>query len=164
MISFVEAQDYPPIHVYLNNASVQELLASVVRLRPEYRYETILNRVVLYPIARMYQHVVTGIHVEGLLRGEAKDRYIKILRSRDPDFDDLGRMEGVIDGASDGPTPFIPETVSLTPRARVIEHFVQLLGDDYGQVLTITYSGVPGEPNSQVKYRNLIFEEVRMRR
>jgi len=164
MISFVEAQDNPPIHVYLNNATAQELLESVVRLRPEYRYETILNRVVLYPSAPMYQHVVASIHLEGLDRGEAKNKYIKILRSRDPDFDDLGRMEAVLPIDNDGPTPFMPETVSLTPRARVIEHFVQLLGGDYGLVLTITWSRMLGDPNSQVKYRRLSFDEVRIRR
>lgn len=164
MISFVEAQDDLPVHVYLNNASVQELLESVVGLSPKYRYETILNRLVLYPRARMYQRVVTGIHVEGLGRGEARDKYIKILRSRDPDFDDLGRMDFTLHVGIDGPDPVMTEPVSLTPRARVIEHFVQLLGDDRGLVLTITYAGVPGESNSKVKYRQLLFDEVRIRR
>ena len=112
----------------------------------------------------MYQRVVTGIHVEGLGRGEARDKYIKILRLRDPDFDDLNRMEISLHIGFDGPDPVMTEPVSLTPRARVIEHFVQLLGDDRGLVLTLTYARMLGESNSEVKYRQLLFEEVGSRR
>ena len=160
MVSFVEAQDDPPVHIYLNNASVQELLEGVMGANPNYRYETILNRLVLYPRAPMYQRVVTGVHVKGLGRKEAENKYVEIVRSRDPDFADLDRSKITLEIGFGGPAPFLTEPVSLTPRARVIEHFVQLLGDDHEHVLTIIYAEFPGESGSVMKYRRLTFDEV----
>jgi hypothetical protein len=141
---------------------VKELLNELLSRRHEYRRETILDRIVIYPVNPQYQRIVTNVQIEGVGRREAEERYIKMLQARYSDFRDFDLSYLTI--GFGGPGPAETDPVSLRPRARVIEHFMQLLGDDRKLALTITSDVQPGEAGSSRHTRRLRFDEISVRR
>jgi len=160
-LSFVEDLEDPPVNIYLNNVPVEELLEELLARRHEYRRETILDRIVIYPVKPQYQRIVGNVHIEGVGRWEAMERYVKILQKRYADFRDFDLSYITI--GFGGPGPVETDPVTLRPRARVIEHLVQLLGDDRKLVLTIKVNVQPdGTPGGR-RTRHVWFDEITVR-
>jgi hypothetical protein len=101
-VSFIDTGQQGVVTLTLKGATVTEILEKIAAQNPAYRSEVISGRDVLYPAAPGYQALV------------------------DDAFADL--VPPVLFG--DDRMPIFSDKVTLRPRGRVIEHFVDLLGQD----------------------------------
>jgi hypothetical protein len=144
-ISFIEAKidtnKSSVLNLDLNNSTVSDLLNQVVADLPAYCWEEIEGRLVLYPNAAKYK---LQVHVKGITnmkRIEAVDEYLSQLRAQQAEFADL--LNPAIKG--DDTAPLYSEPVSLRESGAVLQHFVELLGNDPKVVFSIvaTKAGPP---------------------
>jgi hypothetical protein len=125
-VSFIERAPAGAISLDLHGVAVGEVLQEIAKRAPGYRAETIDGRDVLYPARPEFQTVLDGVEIQATPRLEATDRYLERLRKEVPALAELYSM--VVIG--DSRHPIFGAKVSLRPRGRVIEHLVDLLGQD----------------------------------
>jgi hypothetical protein len=140
-VSFIAASPDDKATVYAQGASVVEVLADIARSNPGYRAETIGGRSVLYPVVPEFQTVIDRIDIQSKPRQEALDEYVDVLRKRVLAFATLGPQPMI----GNERHPLYSDPVSLRPKGRVIEHLVDLLGQDQALYFEFTraYTGVP---------------------
>jgi hypothetical protein len=97
------------------------------------RWRTIGTRFVLYPDADVWERRVTGVDIAGIARADAAGAYTAEVARRVPKLERL--VGGVVRGNPDAPVH--ADRVSLSPEATVLEHLVELLGDDPDLVFTV---------------------------
>jgi hypothetical protein len=116
------------------------------------RWRKIGTRFVLYPADDVWERRVTGVDIDGIARADAAGAYTSEVARRVPELEHL--VGGVVRG--DPGAPVHADRVSLSPEATVLEHLVELLGDDPDLVFTVE----PAEDGRLV----LHFEHTRERR
>jgi hypothetical protein len=141
-ISFIEAAGKPQeLKITEGLRPLREVITLLVKQLPFYRFEVIRDRMVLYSVDAKYVYDVTGVEIQNLSRIEAANLYVDQLRSRFPEFAELVGPPILGDINS----PVFTEPVRLNRSGRVIDHLVQLLGDDPQTVFSLgpARSGVP---------------------
>lgn len=105
--------------------TLRSLLEREVR-EAGYDYEVIGDRLVVFPAGDLYRTTVSNVRISGTPRLEATDRYLETLAR---DVPELGEwIPPIMKG--DPEAPIYGERVSLSARASVLEHLVELLGRD----------------------------------
>jgi hypothetical protein len=102
-----------------------------------FRRAWIRDREVLYPDDAAWEARVTGIQIERVPRYEAAESYTEEARRQVPDLARL--LIGALKG--DPRSPVYSDPVSLSSEASVLEHLVELLGDDPELVFVIEPGG-----------------------
>jgi hypothetical protein len=125
-VSFVEVESGQHLDLSLHQVTAPEVLQKISATISAYRFEAIRGRLVLYPTRPEYQAIVAGVDIAQQPRFGAASKYIETLRHAVPSFSKLA-SPGFLTLAL-GPSPFFDEQVTLRPKGRVIEHFVDLLG------------------------------------
>jgi hypothetical protein len=125
-VSLIAADTEPAIKLDLPPGSLGGALDSLVAHVPAYRYEVLQERVVVYPRNSPFDTKVQGIEILGAPRIEAATRYLDWLSKALPAVGEIlpPPMKGQ-PGAG-----LYSESVTIRGRARVVEHLVQLLGDN----------------------------------
>jgi hypothetical protein len=116
----------------MEGVSVQELLQAMIAGQSvPYRCLVADGHVVLLPDEPRWFRTVAGVDIQDLPRLVAARRYVEHLAS-------LGEFEGlsVVAGGLLESSLFA-DRVSLTSQASVIEHLVQLLGDNPGVLFVV---------------------------
>jgi hypothetical protein len=145
-VSFVEAlrEALPaPVSVVLDRrrdaldiaaeaGSPEQAVAGAAR-RNGLRWRRIGTRFVLYPEADVWERPVSGIEISDVERADAAAAYTAEVARLVPGLERL--VGGVVRG--DPRAPVYSDRVSLSPQATVLEHLVELLGDDPDLVFTI---------------------------
>jgi hypothetical protein len=140
-ISFVDVAHPTPISLDLRRVTAAEVLRQIAKSNSAFRAETIDGRDVLYPARPEFQKVVDGVVIQSIPRLDASYDYLDRLNKEVPAFADLGPP--FVFG--DSRHPILSDRVSLRPKGRVIEHLVDLLGEDRALYFEFTraMSGVP---------------------
>ena len=140
-VSFIAAARGGTVSLSVRGATVAEVLRQIAAQDPTYRAETIAGREVLYPAAPEFQVALAGIDIASTPRLEASYRYLERLRRDVPAFSTLAPPMVI----GDSRHPIFSQKVTLRPTGRVIEHLVDLLGQnpdlyfEFGKAM----SGVP---------------------
>jgi hypothetical protein len=140
-VSFVDVADPTPISLNLSRVTAAEVLRQVANSHPGFRAETIDGRDVLYPATPEFQRVLAGVVIQSTPRLDASIDYVGGLKREVPAFAHLAAP--FVFG--DTRHPIFSDRVSLRPKGRVIEHLVDLLGQDPALYFEFTraMSGVP---------------------
>ena len=140
-VSFIDIAQPAPISLDLRRATVAEVLRQIAKSNPVFRAETIDCRDVLYPARPEFQKVVDGVVIQSMSRLDASYDYLDRLNKEVPAFADL--VPPLLFG--DFRHPIYADHVSLRAKGRVIEHLVDLLGEDRALYFEFTraMSGVP---------------------
>lgn len=136
-ISFIHADSIRPVITW-HGESAEDLLQELLSADPQYRLRTILGRRVIYPTSGLLDrsvHLPPDLCVDEA-RHRAMVHYAEWLRTHVPGFGDLS------------PPPFIgdprglarQERITLSRDATVVEHLLQLIGNDPHRVIAL----VPG--------------------
>jgi hypothetical protein len=140
-VSFIAAPGERTVSLNVHGATVAEVLRQIAAQDPAYRAETIAGREVLYPAAPEFQLAISGIDIASTSRLDAAYRYLDRLGRDVPAFSTLAPPMVI----GDSRHPIFSQKVTLRPTGRVIEHLVDLLGqnpDLYFQ-FSKAMSGVP---------------------
>lgn len=142
-ISFIEASDskVQNLTVDLKGVSLATLLEKVVSQAPSYKFQVVDKRLVLYPKSPKYKLVVKGVAITNIERLEAAYRYTAQLNQQIPEFKELVGPQVL-----GNPRHFVfTDRVSLSKEGTVLEHLVQLLGQNESVVFSVikAKSGVP---------------------
>lgn len=125
-VSFIEVPEKGDVSLNMQKATIAEVLAEISQQNPSYRSESIGGRDLLYPATSEFQLVIYRVEIQSKPRQVASKLYINLLRSEIPAFASL--VPPVLFG--DDRMPIYNDRVSLRPSGRVIEAFVDLLGQD----------------------------------
>jgi hypothetical protein len=90
------------------------------------RRRSIHGRDVLYPDDPAWEASVTGVRIQAMPRWDAADAYTRTAAAQVPALDRLA----VAPRLGDPRSPVYADPVSLSEEATVLEHLVELLGDD----------------------------------
>jgi hypothetical protein len=126
-VSFIDSGQRSVVSLDLRDATIEEVLSKIAAQSSTYRNESIAGRDVLYPTAPEFQATVDNVDIQHQPRQEATELYVDLLRRAVPAFPRL--VPPVLFG--DNRMPIYTDKVSLRPKGRVIEHFVDLLGEDH---------------------------------
>jgi hypothetical protein len=140
-VSFVPAVPPGAATVDAADATVPEVLSQIARSNPAYRSETIAGREVLYPATPEFQIVVDHVDVKSKPRLDATGLYLDLLRKEVPAFSQLWPPFMI----GNPRHPVYSDVVTLRARGRIIEHLVDLLGQNervYFEIIEAR-SGVP---------------------
>jgi len=125
-VSFIAAARGGTVSLSVRGATVAEVLRQIAAQDPAYRAETIAGREVLYPAAPEFQVALAGIDIASTPRLAASYRYLERLRRDVPALSTLAAPMVI----GDSRHPIFSEKVTLRPTGRVIEHLVDLLGQN----------------------------------
>lgn len=100
-----------------------------------YRLETIGGRRVLRPSDTVWDETVTGVEIVDVPRADVAHAYALEARRQVRELDVAGFAGGVVRG--DPRDPMFTALVTLSREARVVEHLVELLGQDDDLVFTV---------------------------
>lgn len=107
------------------NESVRNVLRRIVESAPGYQCKRSKDHVVVLGNRNEFSAVVRGVQIVSKYRAIASRDYLEKAASDVRALSDLGFLPGApID------SPLINEKVTLAPDATVLEHLVQLLGDN----------------------------------
>jgi len=98
-----------------------------------YRWRRVLGRYVVYPTAPEWESEIARIRIVQVPRNEAALQYVAEVRSQLAALGDL--VAGLIKG--DPRSPVYTEPVTLSPRAPILQHLVELLGSNSQLAFTI---------------------------
>ncbi len=154
-ISFIDAFDNYRSTLEVKDASLAEVLARIVSANPIYRYRFIGKRLVLYAKDPTYTVLVKKPDIKDMARLWAAEKYVEKLRREIRDFSDLNPPYFFGNFRS----PVYQDKVTLRDEASVIEHLVELLGDNPGMVFSITMSYFGREPHRRY-FKILLFDAV----
>ena len=140
-VSFIDVAHSAPISLDLRRVTAADVLRRIAQSNPGFRAETIDGRDVLYPARPEFQKVVDAVVIQSTPRWDASIDYVDRLNKEVPAFADL--VSPFVFG--DSRHPILSDRVSLRPKGRVIEHLVDLLGEDRALYFEFTraMSGVP---------------------
>ena len=148
-VSFVDVAHPTPISLDLRRVTTADVLWRIAMSNPGFRTETIDGRDVLYPARPEFQRVVDGVVIQSMPRLDASYEYLDRLNKEVPGFAEMGPP--FVNG--DSQHPILRDRVSLRPKGRVIEHLVDLLGQDRALYFELirAMSGVPELNFARVK-------------
>lgn len=117
----------------LTSTSLEKSLGWLLTQTRNYRHERLLDRHLVYPTDAVWDTQISGVQIRDIARIEAASRYAAVLRANVAGLHDFAGP--VIKG--DPGTPLFTDPVSLSPDARVVEHLVELLGQDQSLAFTV---------------------------
>lgn len=140
-ISFIDTEEEHKITIDLKEVSLRTVLENVVSKIPLYRFQMINNRLVLYPDLPRYHFLVKDINITGMKRFDAAHEYAAQLKRQFPEF--MNFFGPALLG--DPRHPVFTDTVTLKRESSVLDHFIQLLGENQTVVFLVikAKSGVP---------------------
>lgn len=127
-LSFIEVKAEEPLSLPPKPMSLDELLREVAKRHEHYRCEIYNGRLVLRSSDPIFDVIVTGVTIANKPRGSAQRAYVDHLRSFDERFKTWESPLIAIAGM--GPWPTLTDPVTLTPRAPLVQHLMQLCGRD----------------------------------
>jgi len=139
-VSFVEAK-HPMMIAVDERLPAEQLLDAIMRqTNHHYSLVTIGGRRVLLPREARYHARVENVQIAGT-RFDATGKYVELLTKRMPEFAKFtaGGFGGSFLGGVPAYIPLIEDRVAVHGSAEVIEHFVQLLGNDKNVYFDVSY-------------------------
>jgi hypothetical protein len=133
-VSFIEGRGCGTLSIDADAKDLLAVLDSVVEQCKGYNWSRILGRIVLHSTERQYRRKIREVEIVRVPRRDAGAAYVGILRKSSRKFKDL-LVPGVL---GDPEADLYSTPVSLDGEATVLEHLVQLLGDDPRVVFMIT--------------------------
>ena len=149
-LSFIEHETEEPLALPVVGQTVEGVLRAVIDQHPHYFCEAFGDRLVLRSSDRLFDVMISGVDLVDEDRSSAKNAYIKHLRASDQRFGNW--QKGLF--ATAGDSPIFYGLVTLSPRAPVVLHLVQLLGQDRA-----LYFEVPA-PNEYLPWRTIRFGAI----
>ncbi|HXO51136.1 MAG TPA: hypothetical protein VN888_08925 [Mycobacterium sp.] len=125
-VSFIATAGARTVSLNVHGGTVAEVLRRIAAQDPAYRAETIAGREVLYPATPEFQLAISGIDIASTSRLDAAYRYLDRLGRDVPAFSTLAPPMVI----GDSRHPIFSQKVTLRPTGRVIEHLVDLLGQN----------------------------------
>ena len=123
-ISWIEAQPGEILKFEAEPSALDDLLRSVANQHPEYLCEVRSGRLILRSRAEIFDRVIMDVDLVERYRFVAVSEYIEHLRVSGGGFETWTRP--LVGGRLE--SPLVSEKVTLTPRAPMLHHLVQLLG------------------------------------
>jgi hypothetical protein len=125
-ISYIDHQsDSKPISLTTRKSTVALLLQAILARSPGSICQILNGHVIIYPNRPEFKMIVRNIDIVNCPRGAAAKRYIESAKLQVAYFED---MDIILGGVLE--LPLLSDRVSLTSRASVIDHLVQILGRD----------------------------------
>jgi hypothetical protein len=157
-VSFIDSEQRSVVSLNLRGATVEEVLSNIVAQNSAYRSENIAGRNILYPAAPEFQAIVENVDIQRKARQEATELYVDLLRRAVPAFSRL--VPPVLFG--DNRMPVYSDKVTLRPKGRVIEHFVDLLGEDHSLYFRFikARSGLPSLDFERLPCRTAVSQKL----
>ena len=149
-LSFIEDRAVEPIALPAAEQTLEEVLRAIADRHERYRCEAFAGRLVLRSTDPVFDVMISGVDVVEEYRFPARSAYINHLRAFDQRFKDWHSL-----WATAGDSPVFEGRVTLSPRAPVVLHLVQLLGrnrDLYFEILA---------PSHNMPWRIIRFGAVR---
>jgi hypothetical protein len=153
-LSFIEDEADEPINLPVVEQTLEDILRAIADRYQRYRCEVFAGRLVLRSSDPVFDVMISGVDLVEKDRFLARRAYIDYLRVFDQRFKDW--YHPLI--AMAGDSPIFYDQVTLSPRAPVVLHLVQLLGRDRA-----LFFEVPA-PRRYLSGRTIVFGEVRVRR
>lgn len=136
-ISFVEAKPEEPMKLKRKAMTLDNLLAETARQYSDYRCEIRGGRLIFRDGDTLFDAVISDVQLADVYRFAALNRYIVHLKT----YEQFAEWQGSwVGGNLD--SPLVDEKVILSPRAPLLDHLVQLLGQLKTAYFTIP---APGE-------------------
>ncbi len=156
-VSYIEAEDHPPITLRLTNPTVRELLDALISQSPTYRYGFLHQHLVFYPRVPPYESLLAGMVLPALPRLSASYRMVKELKKRYSEFAKLQPPILVGD-----PQDFLfTDGVIVTKPTSVLDGLVQLLGNRPSACFSVTHKRWTGLSVSEgLSYLDLFYVRV----
>jgi hypothetical protein len=125
-INFIQAGEDNPTTVDVVNGTVRDVLQQITSQNPRYYIREVGGRLILMPRNPLFDKAVEGVGIANLPRLEAFRAYVATLK------ESLAGFEEIIDAAMIGNPEhsMAASPITLSPRASVLGHLVELLGTD----------------------------------
>ncbi len=150
-VSFIAHESAEPIALTAAERTVDEVLRAIADRYPHYFCEAFGDRLVLRTSNPLFDVVVSGVDVVKKYQYAARHAYIDHLRAFDPRFENW--QHALYATSGEGP---VQGRVTLSPRAPLILHLVQLLGRDRA-----LYFFVPAPSSQGFPWRTINFGAIR---
>jgi hypothetical protein len=132
-LSFIEAEPSTRISVRVERISVGQLLDLIVARNAEYRYRFVGERLVLYPVASVWDLPIDNLRIAPGPRRWVSEALILELRKRIPALEQVGTPWTFGD-----PQSFIyQDEVTVPSKGSVLELLTKILGDRASSVFTV---------------------------
>jgi len=133
-VSFIEGD--PSSTVIVDGTSVDEILTSIARQVPSYRFEVIEGHRFLYDGDARWRQTIENVDLRGVAREGALSDYVSLLRRR-PEFAKLIPPGYVGHGEQRVANDPMLQRVTLDRSATVVRHLAQLLGDSHRLIIDV---------------------------
>jgi len=138
-ISYIDQGGKQLITLNIKEASVRSLLQSLLARMPGTVCRVMAGHVVIYPDRPEFKALVAGVDVIDKPRAIAAREYLEIASEQVDYFKDIDVLLGGI-----MESPMFEDQVSLSRKARVIDHLVQILGTNQSVFFVIDRAPVGG--------------------
>jgi FlgD Ig-like domain len=141
-INFIQAPRETPLYLGVFEGTVTGFLDAMTEQGTEYEYEFVDGRLFVYPSDPAYDVEITDVHITALPRLSAAGEYVKLMREHVSELAEL-----VPPWVMGNPRASLyQELITLEGTDRMMDHLIQLLGDDVSLSVSIqpTASGRPG--------------------
>lgn len=123
-VSFIQAVQDNPTTINVVDGTAHDVLNQLLRQNPMYRVRQLKGRLILMPTGTQFDTKIGGIAIKNVPREQATQNYLAIL-SKQKGFEQVCGLAMAGSWTTIYTTP-----VTLARKAGVIEHFVELLGND----------------------------------
>ena len=138
-ISYIVQPGDQTISLSMKNAPVRSLLQNLMTKMPGNVCRVIAGHVVIYPDRREFKAIVKDVDIADKPRAIAAREYIEFAGKQVDYFNDMGVLLG-----GNLESPMFEDQVSLSHKARVIDHLVQILGSNQSVFFVIDRAPVGG--------------------
>jgi hypothetical protein len=141
-INFVQAPRETPLYLGVFEGTVMGFLDAVTKQGTEYEYEFTKGRLFVYPRDPAYDVEINDVRITSLPRLSAAGEYVKLIQEWIPDLAQL-----IPPWVMGNPKASLyQEPVTIEGSGRILDHLIQLLGNDTSLSVSIhpTASGRPG--------------------
>jgi hypothetical protein len=139
-ISFIQAPEDNPTTVHVENGTVADVLKQILDQNPTYVLREMSGCQVLLPKGSRYEKIIDGVSIKNKPRAEASSAYMELLKKH-KGFED---MLGVATAHSGVNMRILTDPVTLSRKASVGQHLVELLGKDDTLLFALQKAGGAG--------------------
>src|SRR6476661_1638454 len=138
-ISYIAQSGEQAINLSIKEVPVRSLLQNLMTRMPGNVCRVIAGHVVIYPDRPEFRALVTRVDVTDKPRAVAAREYLEIAGEQVDYFKDIGILLG-----GNLESPMFEDQISLSRKARVIDHLVQILGSNQSVFFVIDRAPVGG--------------------